>query len=210
MAQFPGALLPWIERQFNDANGEPLSGGKLRSYVAGTSTPLATYSDALLTVANQVEIVLDADGRTPDPVRLLPQGYKFVLLDADDVEQYTYDDVTPPTLFADLFGRVMAEGSKDVNTGYQVLLTDRFVTVDATEVTDPCVLTLPTASDATQAVAIKNMAAVVVEVTPAGSDTIESIAGAYSVPAAASPNFPTIELVSDGVSAWLIRSSHGL
>ena len=32
--------------QFFDNNGNPLVGGKLYTYAAGTTTPLATYTDA--------------------------------------------------------------------------------------------------------------------------------------------------------------------
>jgi hypothetical protein len=32
--------------QFFDANGNPLVGGKLFTYAAGTTTPLATYTDS--------------------------------------------------------------------------------------------------------------------------------------------------------------------
>ena len=38
-------FLPVIKQRYFDADGEPLAGGKLYSYVAGTSTPAATYTD---------------------------------------------------------------------------------------------------------------------------------------------------------------------
>lgn len=49
--------------QFFDANGDPLSGGKVYTYSAGTTTPKATYTDAggLTPAANP--IVLDSAGR---------------------------------------------------------------------------------------------------------------------------------------------------
>ncbi len=45
-----------------DANGVPLSGGKLYSFIPGTSTPKNTYSDHLFTVPNQNPVILDSLG----------------------------------------------------------------------------------------------------------------------------------------------------
>jgi hypothetical protein len=211
MALYPAGLIPWIEMRFLDADGAPLAGGFVSSFAAGTTTPLATYTDVDLTVENPVIIELDANGRPPDPIYLQPTGYKFVVTDADSVEQYTIDDVEDVgQVFSETFGVVLSEGGKEVVSGYTVLSTDRFVTVDSTGGASPCVINLLAAADATQPVAIKNMGTVALAVTPNGADTIEGIASAFAVAAAATPNFPTIELVPDGVSAWLIRSSHGL
>jgi hypothetical protein len=211
MALYAAALLPWIEQRFLDADGHPLSNGFVSSFAAGTTTPLATYSDVDLTVANPVVIQLDADGRPPDPIRLQPTGYKFVITNINEEEQYTFDNVEDiGQVFSETFGVVLSEGSKEVVSGYIVLATDRFVTVDSTGGPNPCVINLLASADATQPVAIKNMGTVALAITPNGADTIEGIASAYTVPVAATPNFPTIELVPDGVSAWLIRSSHGL
>jgi hypothetical protein len=51
-------------QQFFDNNGVPLNGGLLYAYQAGSSTPLATYTDINGTVANSNPIVLDASGRS--------------------------------------------------------------------------------------------------------------------------------------------------
>lgn len=69
-----------------DLNGDPLAGGKLYSYEAGTSTPLDTYTDQLLTIPHANPIILDANG---EALIWIPEGvaYKFNLLDADDVQQ---------------------------------------------------------------------------------------------------------------------------
>jgi hypothetical protein len=50
--------------QFFDDNGNPLAGGKVYTYTAGTTTPKATYTDSggLTPVSNP--IILDASGRT--------------------------------------------------------------------------------------------------------------------------------------------------
>jgi hypothetical protein len=43
-------------------NGDPLIGGKLHTYQAGTSTPAAAYHDAAATMPHQNPIVLDDRG----------------------------------------------------------------------------------------------------------------------------------------------------
>lgn len=87
-----GLLLPI--QQFFDNNGDPLSGGKVSTFVAGTSTPAATYTDSSLLVANTNPIILDSAGRCViyvDP----PTALKIVLADADDVTIWTQDNVSP-------------------------------------------------------------------------------------------------------------------
>lgn len=39
-------LTPTPKQQYFDNNGNPLSGGKLYSFEAGTTTPLATYTSS--------------------------------------------------------------------------------------------------------------------------------------------------------------------
>lgn len=54
---------PFVQPQFFDKNGNPLSGGLYNTYVAGTEDQQVTYADALFTVENTNPIVLDAAGR---------------------------------------------------------------------------------------------------------------------------------------------------
>jgi len=85
------ALLPVLRQRFFDASGNPLAGGKLHSYVAGTSTPTATYTDQAGTVPNTNPIILDANGECN--AWLISGYYKFVLRDSNDVVQWTVDNV---------------------------------------------------------------------------------------------------------------------
>lgn len=55
------SYFPYFDTQFTDANGLPLSGGKVYSYYDGTSTPAVTYNQN--GVANPNPIILDAAGR---------------------------------------------------------------------------------------------------------------------------------------------------
>lgn len=57
------ALLPVAQVQFLDANGRPLAGGTLATYVPGTTTGKTTWTDAAGTVANTNPVVLDSAGR---------------------------------------------------------------------------------------------------------------------------------------------------
>jgi hypothetical protein len=213
MALFPGALIPWIEQRFLDADGAPLIGGLVYTYVAGTSTPLATYTDVDLTSGNEHPNPIELNGaaRPPSPIYLQATGYKFVVKDANEVTQYTIDDIEDVgQVFAENFGTVIASGSYNVVSGYQVLTTDRLVTVDSAGGADPCLVYLPAASDATQPVCIKNFGDVALAVTADGTDTIDANVSVYTVPAAVNPMAPCIWLASDGVSSWYVIASHGI
>jgi hypothetical protein len=80
--------------QFFTNNGEPLVGGKLDTYQAGSTTPLTTFTDSSGLIANTNPIILGTDGRPPDTI-WLSEGffYKFVLSDANDVQIQVYDNL---------------------------------------------------------------------------------------------------------------------
>ena len=81
--------------QFFDNNGNPLSGGKIYTYEAGTTTPLATYTSLAGTTAHTNPIILDSAGRVPggEIWLTLPDLYKFVLKTSTDVTIGTYDNI---------------------------------------------------------------------------------------------------------------------
>ncbi len=208
MALFPGVPLPDPNIQFFDADGNPLAGGFLQFYLAGTTTPVDTYSDSDLdpmTHANPNPIELDSDGRSPTPIFIGPVGIKVVLMDADSVTVWVRDEIQGWNVFPQTFGTLLTEGGSNVTTGYTVLDTDRLVTVDSSG--GATVVNLLAAGDATQLLTIKNLGTNTVTVTPDGTDTIDGLTS-YVIAAAASPLFPTIMLASDGVSSWWILASH--
>lgn len=82
--------------QFFDANGEPLVGGKLYSYAAGTTTPLATYTDSTGSTPNTNPVILDSRGEAN--VWFSATQYKLVLKSATDVEIWTVDNLNGPDL----------------------------------------------------------------------------------------------------------------
>ena len=82
--------------QFFDNSGQVLTGGKLYTYSAGTTTPAVTYTTSSGLIAQPNPIILNAAGRVPDSGEIwLTDGisYKFVLKDQNDVLIATYDNV---------------------------------------------------------------------------------------------------------------------
>lgn len=88
-------LTPSPKTAFVDAAGEPLVGGQLYTYIAGTTTLQATYTDATATTANTNPIILDSRGEAN--VWLGGAIYKFVLKDADGALIWTVDYISAPT-----------------------------------------------------------------------------------------------------------------
>lgn len=84
-------LTPVPKIQFFDANGQPLVGGKLYSYAAGTVTPQVTYVDQGQTATNTNPVILDSRGEASVWLGTLP--YKLKLTSATDVEIWTVDDI---------------------------------------------------------------------------------------------------------------------
>ena len=80
--------------QFFDANGRPLNGGFLYTYLAGSTTPASTYTTNTGTISNTNPIVLGSDGRPPQEIWLTSgTSYKFVLTDNSYVTIGTYDNL---------------------------------------------------------------------------------------------------------------------
>jgi hypothetical protein len=82
--------------QFFDNNGVILSGGKIYTYAAGTTTPQATYTSASGTTPHANPIILDSAGRVPGGEIWLTDGlvYKFVIETATGILLGTYDNIT--------------------------------------------------------------------------------------------------------------------
>ena len=81
--------------QFFTDDNSVLSGGKIYTYAAGTTTPQTTYTSVLGTSANANPIILNSGGRLPEDM-WLSEGvlYRFVLTDANDVQLGEYDDIS--------------------------------------------------------------------------------------------------------------------
>lgn len=89
------SLSPPPKLQFFGSDGLPLVGGKLYTYAAGTTTPIATYVDYTGTTQNTNPIILDSNGEA-DVWLTDTTNYKFVLKTSADVLMYTVDYVSVP------------------------------------------------------------------------------------------------------------------
>jgi len=85
-------LTPNPKIQFFDINGNPLVGGKLYSYLAGTTTLTPTYTDAGQGTQNANPVILDSRGEASV---WLGTGvsYKLKLTTATDVDIWTVDNI---------------------------------------------------------------------------------------------------------------------
>jgi hypothetical protein len=85
-----------VAAQFFDNSGNVLTGGKLFTYLAGTTTPAVTYTSSSGVTAHTNPIVLNAAGRVPDSGEIWitdSVAYKFILKDQNDVLIATYDNI---------------------------------------------------------------------------------------------------------------------
>ena len=86
------SLSPTPKLQFFDLNGAPLSGGLLYTYEAGSTTPLATYTDSTGLIANTNPIVLDSRGEAN--VWLSGANYKIALYTSAGALIWTVDNIS--------------------------------------------------------------------------------------------------------------------
>ena len=87
-------LSPSPRQRFVDINGDPLVGGKIYTYYAGTLNPAPTYANKSGS-ENANPIILDSAGKCdiwiPDNIAM-----KYVVYDADDVLIETIDKISIP------------------------------------------------------------------------------------------------------------------
>ena len=92
-------LVPWLTSQFFYANGQPLAGGLLWSYQAGTVNPINTWTDSTGSQPNANPVVANSRGEMS--VWITNNiAYKFVLTDAAGNEIWTRDQVTSTQLLS--------------------------------------------------------------------------------------------------------------
>jgi hypothetical protein len=108
------SLFGGVGAQFFDNNGVILSGGKIYTYAAGTTTPAPTYTSTTGATPHANPIILDSAGRVPGGEIWLPAGvpYKFALYTSLDVLIATYDNVSSAASGAALLANFTGDGTQ--------------------------------------------------------------------------------------------------
>ena len=116
--------------QFFTNSGVILSGGKLYTYAAGTTTPKTSYTSSSGNTAHTNPIILDSAGRVPGgEIWLLPQPYKFALYTSTDVLIATYDNISGLGAAAYQVDNFTGTGSQTVFTLSSASLGENFTFV---------------------------------------------------------------------------------
>lgn len=131
------SLTPTPKQQIYGSDGNPLVGGKIYTYSAGTTTPLATFTDAGGLTANTNPIILNSLGQAN--IWLAPSSsYKFSVYTSADVLLYTVDNIATPIDYLSLVTSLASPppiGSTAPNTGAFTTLaatTGTITTVNST------------------------------------------------------------------------------
>jgi hypothetical protein len=119
-------LTPTPKQQIYGSDGAPLVGGKIYTYAAGTTTPLATFTDSGGGTTNTNPIILNSLGQAN--IWLGTSSYKFMVYTSADVLLYTVDNISPPL---DSAGLATALSSPPA-IGNTVPNTGAFTTLSAT------------------------------------------------------------------------------
>jgi hypothetical protein len=117
-----GTVLPMGFETLLDSNGAPVAGGLIYTYLAGTVTPQATYTDGALLVPNTNPVVTDSAGRwtwfgTPGA------SYKFLYQTPAGATIRTADNIaTVPLSAANL--DIVGTAGEALTAGLVVYLSD--------------------------------------------------------------------------------------
>lgn len=125
------SLSPAPKLQFFGTDGLPLVGGKLYTYSAGTTTPIATYTDYTQNTQNTNPVILDSNGEA-DVWLSDAINYKYVLKTAADVTLFTVDYISVPATSAS-FASPPPIGSAVPNVGtFTDLNVTQLLTLEST------------------------------------------------------------------------------
>jgi hypothetical protein len=134
-------LLPMARAVFYDANGNPLAGGKVSTFIPATTTPNLTWQDAAETIPNSNPITLDSAGSwaiygsgayqitVTDALGVAVPGYSGLTLDTlsaltTEITRATAAEVTNTTaITAETTRALAAEGANTAAIALRALLS---------------------------------------------------------------------------------------
>jgi hypothetical protein len=190
-----------------DADGNPLDGGKITTYLAGTATLTATYADCQAVSANTNPVVCDSGGYVT--AFGLPLLYDCTVTDSNDVPLTALDKLgigNPGQIFAASYGTVQTQGTTAVSSGYSILATDNLVTYISGSAGT---VNMPAASVRSSAntgnglpLLLANFGASTWGLVPNGSDLINRVNATLTLTAG-----QTALAYSDGISSWVVHVS---
>ncbi len=188
-------IAPQPKLQFFDANGDPLVGGKLYSYVAGTTTPQATYTDESGSTTNTNPVILDSRGEAS--VWFGPGTYKLKLTTAADVDVWTVDYLGSEITTADLAIGIQTWLGTPTSANLRTAMVD--------ETGSGALVFANTPTLVTPAVDV------ITEATPAVGVTIDGVllkdndVSAQDVTGSATVNAPVVNATGTSSSAGVVR-----
>jgi len=123
-------LSPNGKATYLDKNGNPLAGGKIYTYINGTTTPKDTYIDEVESDTNANPVILDARGQA-DIWYSETGGYKVAVYDANDNLQYVTDRIFENQEGADTTDVVIDDNTA---SAYRVReSTNNYINIDTTD-----------------------------------------------------------------------------
>lgn len=196
--------------QYLDANGNPLSGGKLETFDANTTTQRTVYQDAGETTPHTNPIILNSDGRVPASV-FVPSGlWKYTLKSSVDTLVKTVDNI-PGALDTTAFSTEFAKPREPVITitsSTTLTNTERGKVVNADATGGVFTLTLPSAVlalDGAEFTIRRTSTTGTVSITTTGGQTINGSGNTIQLLA----KDEIRRLVSDGAN-WFTLTSAGV
>lgn len=188
-------IAPQPKLQFFDANGDPLVGGKLYSYIAGTTTPQATYTDESGATTNTNPVILDSRGEAS--VWFGAGTYKLALKTAADVDVWTVDNIGSDISVADLATGIQTWLGTPTSANLRAAMVDETGTGALVFANSPTLVT--PAVD------------VITEATPGVGVTIDGVllkdsdVSAQDVTGSATVNAPVVNATGTNASAGVVR-----